>query len=163
MQITKDLNIYFWDTGSLSKRLSSRLISDYEATIYLILYQIITTILLFGALADYKKPGTWFFYELTLTILIVIFGTYRFHIYISSNADRNPGTVLSFIVLSIPLTIKISLIYYVFIYVQFKLLVYMELYATEELATLVTMSENIIVLSIFFWRMFVHAKNISGE
>jgi len=163
MRFTKELNIYIWGTNSLSKRLSSGLLSDFEATIYLILYHIIATIMLFGALTKYEEIGTWYFYELMLTILIIIFGTYRFYIYISSNRVSNLGTVLSFVVLSVPLTIKILLMYHVFMYAQFKLLVYMELYATEEIATLVTMAENIIVLSIFFWRMLVHAKNISNK
>jgi len=159
MRITKDLNIYLWDTGRLAKSLATSRISDFETTVYLILYQIIAAIILFGSLAQNIETGIWFFYELLLTIILIVFGTYRF--YLASTRDSHLCTVLLFIVLSVPITIKITLMYHIFLYAQFYLLVYMEIYTTDEIAAVVTMAENIIVLSIFFWRMIVHTKRIN--
>jgi hypothetical protein len=106
--------LYVWDTGKVINALNNGAISTYEMVMYLIVYQLISLVFVFNALAGYVETSMWFYYELIITATIIIFGTYR--CYLASGGSSGFNIVRNFIVLSVPLTIKITELYFSFIF-----------------------------------------------
>ena len=158
MKFYNRLMLYVWDTEKVINALNSGTITTYEMVMYLIVYQLISIAFVFNALASYVETNMWFYYELIITAAIIIFGTYR--CYLASGGSAGFNIVRNFIVLSVPLTIKITALYYIFIYLQYYALLYLDVYASEEFGMVTTVVQNLIVQIIFFWRMSTNLNKI---
>ena len=150
------MKVNIWNTRKTALEISNDSITGGAYFYYLLINQIIGVVILYYAVYSVPANLNEVIYEFVAVAVVTLFGLMA--CYNANGAESDCDLIVKFIVLSVPLTIKIAIIYIVFAYMQFSIFSYFQIYFTEKAADIITVTENATVQAIYFWRMSIWIK-----
>jgi len=109
------INMYFWDTRKLGKELANLIVTAKQKMLYMLASQVMFTLFIYQALYTYEKIDSFFIVEFLTVLLVVVLGVIK--CYDANGKSDGRNFIENFVCLSVPLTVKISILVFGLFYI----------------------------------------------
>lgn len=159
------MNVHLWNTGAVATDLARGRVSESDACGYLLALALLYV-------GEYYlgvfvvPPIEWFLlYEFVVVATLTIFGMYR--CFLANGGNRGRDFILRFTCISLPISVKLSLVASALIYVFYhypEAIVDAEVFADPEQAwRAITIVWLAAFTGIFYWRVWFHLRLLGND